>query len=482
MLKLGLWIFGFVGVWTLPVAAQLAPSPTETQLRVNATLQDALIWTGHYEGLSDGTIGERSISAMAAFQQNLGIPPTGDLAADQKLRLLQAADDQRRKAGFRVVQDPHVGVNVGLPAGLVFWRNTTQNGSRYASADGLFEIIVSRFQPDMRPLRKLFDAVTASTQMKQVTLRVYRRDAFFVGGANATQDFYYTAKVEGGVIRGLAITTQRARRSELSRVIVATANAFHNSVLDYAPVAALISRPQSAVAGYERRADPQQEKDKAAAHQIPTPPNANPPGDSAGSGFFVDRVGHILTNDHVVAECTSIVTKGYGEAKLVRRDPSNDLALLKVPPNFLIEPARFREDELDLGERVVAVGYPMFGELGTSLNITTGLVSSVIGPRGDGRYIQISAAVQNGNSGGPTLEQSGRVAGVVTKKFDHLRSLVSRGAIPENVAFALRSNYALAFLRGSRITPVIDTGSTPRSEKDIAKEADRFTVLIGCLN
>lgn len=191
-----------------------------------------------------------------------------------------------------------------------------------------------------------------------------------------------------------------------------------------------------------------------------------------GSGFFVDRTGYILTNNHVVAECSAISTKGYGKAQVVRRDQNNDLALIKVTLEKTVEPARFREDELDLAERVFTAGYPLFGQLATQLNVTSGMVSSMGGFRDDSRYLQITAPVQPGNSGGPIIEESGRVAGVVTKKLES----------GENVAFALRASYALAFLRGARVTPIVDAKSNRRSDKDIAKEADGYTVLVGCFN
>ena len=84
--------------------------------------------------------------------------------------------------------------------------------------------------------------------------------------------------------------------------------------------------------------------------------------------------------------------------------------------------------------------------------------------------------------GGPIIEPSGRVAGVVTWKFNQLKQLASRGTMPENIAFALRSSYALAFLRGAKVSPLIDNSTVPLTEKEIAKEAGHYTVLIGCFN
>jgi YARHG domain len=238
------------------VAAQA--QPVETQLRINATLQDALIWTGHYDGLSDGSIGQRSITAIADFQRAIGQPASGDLATDQKLQLLKTADQQRQRMGFRLVEVPQVGFSVALPTAVVAWKNNKPNGSRYSSSDGKIEIVVSRFLATEQPFRGLYDGLLSLPAMRPVTMKVYRSDAFFVAGENENEDYYFTGRLEAGVIKGLAITTPRARRPELSRLIVAMSNAFHNSMHDYAAVAALITdRRAPEVAGYAKRVEPE---------------------------------------------------------------------------------------------------------------------------------------------------------------------------------------------------------------------------------
>jgi S1-C subfamily serine protease len=144
---------------------------------------------------------------------------------------------------------------------------------------------------------------------------------------------------------------------------------------------------------------------------------------ASGSGFVVDRDGHIVTNDHVVAGATQYRVR-FGEngdpivAKLLGTDPSSDLALLKVDPDAVGEPLRplmlGASEELRPGDPAIAIGSP-FGLEGS---VTSGIVSAL------GRTIQapnnfsISDAVQTdaainpGNSGGPLLDAAGRVIGV----------------------------------------------------------------------
>ena len=132
------------------------------------------------------------------------------------------------------------------------------------------------------------------------------------------------------------------------------------------------------------------------------------------------------------------------------------------------------------GDDVIVAGYPLHGLLSSELNITKGIVSSLAGPSDDRSIIQITAPVQPGNSGGPLLDASGNVVGVVVSKLDALKLARAIGTLPENVNFAVSEGAARAFL-DSHDVPY----DTARSEKtvptaDIAAKAKGYTVLIEC--
>ena len=98
------------------------------------------------------------------------------------------------------------------------------------------------------------------------------------------------------------------------------------------------------------------------------------------------------------------------------------------------------------GDAIVALGYPLSGLLATEANLSVGNVSALAGVADDTRYLQISAPVQPGNSGGPVLDASGHLVGIVTAKLNALRVARFTGDIPENVNFALKAEVARAFL------------------------------------
>src|SRR5215210_1069951 len=142
-----------------------------------------------------------------------------------------------------------------------------------------------------------------------------------------------------------------------------------------------------------------------------------------GSGFMIDDQGHILTNNHVVADADKLeVTLSDGTtfpAKLVGRDSRFDLAVLQadIPTDRLRAVKLGDSDQLQVGEQVIAIGNP-YGLDGT---VTTGIVSSrrpaVTEPEGDGvlvNAIQTDTSINPGNSGGPLLNGRGEVVGVTT--------------------------------------------------------------------
>ena len=237
----------FVLLVGLALSAAIAPraeaqtSDADQQLLINRTLQDALIWAGHYDGLSDGSLGKKSIEAITAFQRQQGGPATGELLPDQKLRLLHVAQQQRAAVGFKIFEEPRTTSQVGVPLGLVQDRGATTHGTRYASADGSIEIVVTRFRPTETTMKGLLERVTSGGEIQKQTLRVVRRDVFFVAGEGGQRDYYFTARDEGGFIRGLRIVTPSARQGELGKIIVASANAFHNTLATYADVAKAIA-------------------------------------------------------------------------------------------------------------------------------------------------------------------------------------------------------------------------------------------------
>jgi S1-C subfamily serine protease len=222
----------------------------------------------------------------------------------------------------------------------------------------------------------------------------------------------------------------------------------------------------------------------AARPQEPPTGQKGPRLVGTGTGFVISARSLIVTNHHVIEGCGEVLVRtreGSKVARVVARDAENDLALLRTDPlNTRI--AHFREaPDIRLGDTIVAYGYPLIDILTINGNLTTGTVSGTSGIGDDSRFLQISAPIQPGNSGGPLLDTSGNVVGIVSQKLNAVRiAAMTGGDIPQNVNFAIRSSVARTFLEANDVTYTKAPSKTKLDIADVGDVAKGFTVLIGC--
>jgi S1-C subfamily serine protease len=175
------------------------------------------------------------------------------------------------------------------------------------------------------------------------------------------------------------------------------------------------------------------------------------PSQGQGSGFILDKQGHILTNYHVVADAQQIeVTtsdKRRVRARVIGRDQGHDLALLQIDAPNLVPAVLAESKNLVVGQKVYAIGNP-FGLQGT---MTTGIISairSIHNPQGSPieNAIQTDAAINPGNSGGPLLNSRGEVIGInsliATNPNENVEQSAGIGfAIPIDTAKAVLGDF-----------------------------------------
>lgn len=204
----------------------------------------------------------------------------------------------------------------------------------------------------------------------------------------------------------------------------------------------------------------------------------NQPVQSTGSGFVVSETGHILTNQHVIDKCQNITVDGINATvKSISKDL--DLAILEVKDHKNFTPAEFSTDPTRLNSDVTAIGYPLSGFLG-GINVTRDSVSSLSGLYGNATEVQITAPIQPGNSGGPLLDKSGRVMGVVVATLNSTKMLKERATLPQNVNFAIRGELAWSYLLQNGIRAKLSLEGRELSSEDLAERAKNFTVFIKC--
>ena len=163
---------------------------------------------------------------------------------------------------------------------------------------------------------------------------------------------------------------------------------------------------------------------------------------ASGSGFAVSSKGHVITNHHVIEGCQNVKIHHNGKAipaTVVTYDPQNDLALLKgdFRPSTVLPLSDARPELL---QDVYVAGYPFGRKISTGVKVTKGIVSSLTGIGNNFSQIQIDAALQPGNSGGPILDDKGNVIGVAVAKLDIKKILKDFGVLPEDTNFGVRTN------------------------------------------
>ena len=243
--------------------------------------------------------------------------------------------------------------------------------------------------------------------------------------------------------------------------------------------------------------------------------------EGAGTGFYVNKHGHILTNEHVVTDenipdkkCdfVSVMSPADNFPHFViptdKIDAGLDLAVLhdqdhaqRQVPDSELKWAKLRsqEQEIEPGEYVIVTGFPLSHRLALEMHTTTGVVVAPSRAGSDRRQFVLSAPVQSGNSGGPVLDANGSVIGVVvSKELWNPRRNVSLGFEPvQNMNYAIRLERIHRFLKKEDVKDVEVSSSPPISNNGLAgapiidnsgrqvapmvsRQAHGYTVLVEC--
>jgi S1-C subfamily serine protease len=170
---------------------------------------------------------------------------------------------------------------------------------------------------------------------------------------------------------------------------------------------------------------------------------------ATGSGFVISTDGVIATNAHVIEGADRIeihLNNEFGiktySASVQIKDESNDVALLKIDDDefkgFNSLPYSILQTT-EIGEDVFTIGFPLSSLMGDNYKVTNGIISSNSGLKDDVRFIQITAPIQPGNSGGPLFNRDGNVVGLTTSKLNE-RAI---GTSIENVNYAIKATYLI---------------------------------------
>jgi S1-C subfamily serine protease len=182
-------------------------------------------------------------------------------------------------------------------------------------------------------------------------------------------------------------------------------------------------------------------KDKTPAPKI---------GKKTGTGFVIGSSGLILTAYHVVEGAANIQARlsdgSWVQLVIKSFARANDVAVLdaKRPLSDVLTIAP--EDSTTVGADVYTIGFPVVGLLGDEPKYSNGTISSLSGLQGDSTLFQVSVPVQPGNSGGPLCNTKGQVIGIITSSAAVEYFYGKVGALPQNINWAIKIDYALPLL------------------------------------
>ena len=448
-------------------------------------LQVLMTGAGYYNGVPIGDFSERLLNGTKQFQSENGYPPSGVLDAKQFERLFKIAAQKYDQWGFEVVRHPTRPIVIWVPVGLGLVANRNASGIRWTDPNK--RLIVDFTTVPNLEIDRNYNALVAQMASERVTFhyKVRKQDWFAISFTDADGlDGYMRYHQDGSSVTGFTLTWNN-RNGDVNAERIAVL--MSGSLWAYMKGYPFPNPPAKNLATVNASPTPPPSATPPTA--VSPPPSAAPapkadkPKFSSGTGFFVNTEGVIATNAHVVEDCDEIRVKTpdgtIDSARLLNRDSANDLALLKT--DIASKKAARVRIGVRLGEGIAAFGYPHADMLSTSGNFTLGNVTALTGMSDDSRYFQISAPVQSGNSGGPLLDTSGNVVGVVSAKLNALKVALNGGDLTQNVNFALKSALLATYLDSNKIT--IQQGAVaekPLDPADMADRAKEISVFVLC--
>jgi serine protease Do len=437
------------------VAAQVQSQQAENLRR----LQYLLLWSGDYLGDLDGQPGALLTHALRSYQRKAGFRRGEAIDAAQIRQLSEIAQRAMRQVDYGYETDAEGG-RLAVPRAILTQRSAAGAGTRYRTADNVLEVETVRQSSKTPTFVELYRSSARVLEAGSLITNIFGGDSFIISGPAGDQIHSMRFEQRGNEVRGVKIRFRRDADPKYAWLVKAM-------LQDFAPFGE--STPIGLTPSLQ---------EIRMVFQPPSQPERA--SNSSGSGFVVSTHGHVMTNAHVVLMCDEIRVSDNKSARLIAVQSGEDLALLQVPDLGTNRVADFAGAEVLLGEDVAVFGYPLRPLLAAQLNMTTGIVSSLRGLGGDPGFIQISASVQPGNSGGPVVDLKGRVVGIATSVLNTARSTHRPEGTHAPINFAIRHERMLQFLRGQGIQPKTTANAEVLAKTELAAQAAAYTVPITC--
>ena len=421
-------------------------------------LQTALQWFGFYQGGIDGAFGPGTRNSMAAWQEAQGIEPTGILTTRQRRTLLDAWKGELSAFGFSEVVEPESGITVTLPLGLVEFDHYEPPFVHYrAKADGAPRILLISQPGDQAALYGLYDVMQTLESVPLDGARDRGDRDFRIRGTSATTDTTVFAALKGDRIKGWMLISTPGNETRDARILQVLEQSFKpdgDSVLDPGMVAMDAGTKAGLLSGLEVR------KPKLSR-----------------TGFFISPEGAVLTTVEAVTACGRVTIDRATDATVTLSDTTSGLALLT--PRAPLAPravAGFATSPARPGSEITVPGYSYEDRL-PAPTLTFGTLEDLTGLNGEAGLNRLSLQSLPGDTGGPVLDASGAVLGML------LPAAPQGGKqLPAGVVFALPGAEIARILSPTGIAPLPTAPTGALSPAQLADTAMGMTALVSCWN
>ncbi|WP_179380604.1 serine protease [Jannaschia marina] len=417
-------------------------------------LQRALQWFGFYTAAIDGSYGRGTRNSMAAWQTAAGVAEvTGILTTRQRARLLEEYATSQKELGLEPVTVAEAGVSLIAPLGLVAFDRIEAPFVHYApNGDSGVRLSLISQSGDRAVLGGLYEILQTLEIVPTEGDRSKSRDEFRITGVEPDRTTQVYAKLDGSHIVGYILSWPETQDGLAARALPEMDRTLASS-----------GAPLPPEAGFEAA---EQSFDMVSGLEVRRPLRA-------ASGFFVDGNGAVVTAAETVAGCSRVTLDRLHEAEVaLSRD---GVAVLKPVARLApVEVAALAPTEGRLRSAVSVGGFPFGGVLGAA-TLSFGTLEDVRDLEGDEDVIRLSLEARDGDVGGPVLDQSGRVAGMLLPDpVDDSR------ALPADVTFAAKARALTEVLAEAGVSARTAATAAPIAPEDLTTRAVGMTVLVSC--
>lgn len=422
-------------------------------------LQAALKWFGFYDGKVDGHIGAGTRGSMAEWQSAQAFEATGVLTTLQRNQLVAAYKTQESAFGFETVSEPESAVEITLPMAMLTFDRYTPPFVRYAAKDGSGLTALLMSEPGTTAsLSALYNVLQSLEIVPADGERALEDTSFTIHGRNDKIETLAYAEISGSNVKGYLLSWDISLSDQMQRVLPTVQASFRSSgdkAMDPGLVPLADAAKKGLLAGLGVK------KPKASQ-----------------SGFFVDATGAVLTSAAALAECGKITLDRNLTAKVSFTDAASGIAVL-VPEAGLSPKAvaSFASAAPEAGASVAVSGYSYQERLPAPV-LTRGTLEEAQGLNGETGLSRLSMQVLPGDAGGPVLDASGAVVGMLLPV-----DVKAAKQLPAGVAFAVSAS-ALTELLTNPAGPALmlsaATGAQKATPDALNAAARGMTVLVSC--